>query len=156
MTVKKRPSLKRHRSLQPLSREHHFSLLLCWKIRKGLEKGVEIPRMEKYLKTVWDKQIAEHFQIEEDYVFPVLPDDHPGVQKAIREHKTLKRLFSTKKYSIKTLNRIEETMEAHIRFEERELFPEAQKVATEEEWERLEEAHDSPIAEVQWDDEFWV
>ncbi|WP_241739476.1 hypothetical protein [Aestuariibaculum marinum] len=30
--------LKRHKALQPLSREHHYGLLLTWKIRTGFKK----------------------------------------------------------------------------------------------------------------------
>jgi len=33
--------IKRHNSLQPLSRDHHDGLLLKWKINKGISKGVE-------------------------------------------------------------------------------------------------------------------
>ncbi|CDF79955.1 hypothetical protein BN863_22430 [Formosa agariphila KMM 3901] len=36
MTDKK--PLKRHKSLQPLSRDHHHGLLLAWKIRADLRK----------------------------------------------------------------------------------------------------------------------
>ena len=31
---------KRHKALQPLSREHHHGLLLSWKIRTGFSKDI--------------------------------------------------------------------------------------------------------------------
>ena len=34
---------KRHKALQPLSREHHHGLLLSWKIRSGFNKKGIIP-----------------------------------------------------------------------------------------------------------------
>ena len=37
----KNKPIKRHKAIQPLSREHHQGLLLCWKIGKGFEKGIE-------------------------------------------------------------------------------------------------------------------
>jgi len=38
--------IKRSIALQPLSREHHHGLLLCWKIRTGLKKGIDIDRIK--------------------------------------------------------------------------------------------------------------
>lgn len=41
--------IKRHTALKPLSREHHHGLLLSWKIREGLKRNIEIPRIKKYI-----------------------------------------------------------------------------------------------------------
>lgn len=32
--------MKRNENLVPLSRDHHFGLLCCWKIRQGIKKEV--------------------------------------------------------------------------------------------------------------------
>ncbi|AIM39062.1 hypothetical protein KO02_22020 [Sphingobacterium sp. ML3W] len=147
--------LGRHPSLQPLSREHHFSLLLCWKIRKGLEQAIEVKRLQDYIIYLWENQIAEHFDIEERLILPILGEEHVGVIRARKEHRLLRRLFLTPVYTYKTINRIEETLEKHIRFEERELFPLVQETASLEDWQKLESVHNDDVVEIIWKDEFW-
>lgn len=147
--------LKRHPALQPLSKEHHFALLLCWKIRRGLEKQIDPERIGRYVKEMWVHQLEPHFAIEEEYVFAILGEDHKLVQEAIGQHRSLKRLILQDSFTEKSLNRIEETLEAHIRLEERQLFPLIQKAASEEQLERIHVKHDHPIAELPWTDEFW-
>lgn len=147
--------LGRHPSLQPLSREHHFSLLLCWKIRKGLEQAIEVKRLQDYILYIWENQIAEHFDIEENLILPILGEEHGGVIRARKEHRLLRRLFLSPVYTYKTINRIEETLEKHIRFEERELFPLVQETASLEDWQKLESVHNDDVVEIIWKDEFW-
>ena len=147
--------LKRHPALQPLSKEHHFALLLCWKIRRGLERQIDPERIGRYVKEMWAHQLEPHFAIEEEYVFAILEEDHKLVQEAIGQHRSLKRLILQDSFTEKSLNRIEETLEAHIRLEERQLFPLVQKAASKEQLERIQVKHDHPIAELSWEDEFW-
>lgn len=147
--------LKRHPALQPLSKEHHFALLLCWKIRRGLEKQIDPERIGRYVKEMWSHQLEPHFVIEEEYVFAILEEDHKLVQEAIGQHRSLKRLILQDSFTEKSLNRIEETLEAHIRLEERQLFPLVQKAASKEQLERIQVKHDHPIAELPWEVDFW-
>ena len=42
--MKSKP-IKRHKALQPLSRDHHHGLLLSWKIRAGFSKNIEPNRI---------------------------------------------------------------------------------------------------------------
>ncbi|WP_318271482.1 hemerythrin domain-containing protein [Sphingobacterium cellulitidis] len=148
--------LKRHPALRPLSKEHHFSLLICWKIRRGLELNIDPSRIAKYLIYSWENHLSKHFQIEEDYVFPVLSSSNKLILDAIADHKTLKRLIFTENHNIKSLNRIEEKLESHIRMEERQLFPLIQSVATDSQMEIINVKHNHPIHELPWEDEFWV
>ena len=55
----------------------------------------------------------------------------------------------------KTLSKIEEELDQHIRFEERVLFPEIQKVATEAQMRHIEKIHQPETFEDKLDDEFW-
>jgi len=87
---------KRHTSLQPLSREHHQALLLCWKFRQGFAKGVEPERMKKYADWFWTTYLAPHFVAEEKTFFPILATDHPGILKALKQHKDIKAMFHSK------------------------------------------------------------
>lgn len=141
--------------MQPLSREHHHSLLLCWKIRTGFSKGIETGRIKRYADWFFENHIQPHFRDEEDHIFPILGQDHEHVKKAISDHRRIARLFKDQDDIDKSLNRIEETLESHIRFEERVLFNEIQSAATPEQLERVAAVHaEEPFVD-NTDDEFW-
>lgn len=147
--------IKRHKSLQPFSREHHFALLLCWKIRRGLELEVDPQRIGNYLQKMWEHQLSGHFDMEEQFVFPILDYGEKLVKEAIKDHRLIKRLILIEPFTVKTLNRIEEKLEGHIRMEERQLFPLVQKQATEEQFLAIERAHQMTCSELDWEDQFW-
>lgn len=148
--------IKRDKKLQPLSREHHHSLLLCWKIRKGFNKEVEPERIKKYTDWFFARHILPHFEIEEVYMFPVLGTEHEMVKKALAEHRRLRRLYKKKTQVVRSLNQIEEELERHIRFEERELFNEIQRVATPEQLEYIAENHVEEDFQDNEEDQFWL
>ena len=147
--------LKRHPALRPLSKEHHFSLLICCKITRGLELNIDPDRIGNFLINAWHQQISHHFNIEEKYVFPILGSENKLAHEAIAEHRAIKRLILNEPHTVKSLNRIEEKMESHIRMEERQLFPLIQSIATDEEMEYVSLKHEHPINEMAWEDEFW-
>jgi hypothetical protein len=140
---------KRHASLQPLSREHHQALLLCWKFRQGFNKGVEPERMMKYAGWFWTTYLAPHFKAEEEVFFPILPKDHPAIIKALKQHKDLKAMFnSTDADMAYTLRQIAFELEQHIRFEERDLFNEIQAAASPEQLDELKRLHTVRILKI--------
>jgi len=132
---------KRHKALQPLSREHHHGLLLSWKIRAGFSKDVDPKRIKVYADWFYEHHLIPHFELEESHVFSILEPEHELVKRALADHRRLRRLFNDKEDDLKTLSKIEEELEQHIRFEERILFPEIQKVATEEQLLLIENIH---------------
>lgn len=146
---------KRHRALQNLSREHHHGLLLSWKIRTGFNKNIETKRMKVYADWFFKTHLIPHFELEEAYIFPVLKHDNELVKKALSDHRRLKRLFAKTDDDTKTLNKIEEELEQHIRFEERILFPEIQKIATSDQLAYIEKIHHQDTFVDKLDDEFW-
>lgn len=146
--------IKRSKALQPLSREHHHGLLLCWKIRQGFRRKIPPERIKKYTDWFWTNHLIPHFDAEEKHVFTVLPDENELVKKALAEHRRLKRLFEDDQRINRSLSLIEEELERHIRFEERILFNEIQKVATPEELKTIEEHHQHQSCD-DWEDEFW-
>jgi len=148
--------LKRSKELQPFSREHHHGLLLSWKIRKGFTSGVEPERIKRYADHFFKNSLIPHFEDEEKYVFSILGNEHELVKKALAEHRRLIRLFENKTDISRSLSQIEEELEAHIRFEERILFPEVQEKATVRELELIAEHHTEIKACEDWDDEFWA
>ena len=146
---------KRHKALQPLSREHHHGLLLSWKIRTGFSKDIDPRRIRTYADWFYKNHLIPHFEMEETHIFPILEDDNELVKRALAEHRRLKRLFEEREDDIKTLSKIEEELEQHIRFEERVLFPEIQKVATEDEFLHIEKIHQSERFIDNEKDPFW-
>lgn len=147
--------IKRHASLQPLSRDHHHGLLLCWKIREGFKRQIDPLRIKSYADWFWQAHLAEHFRIEEEFVFPVLGNTHPHVQQAILEHRSLEELFMQTTDVSQVLSQLEAELEKHIRFEERVLFNEIQDVATAEQLAECECHHNSGADVTDWEDEFW-
>lgn len=151
---KERP-IKRDLALQPLSREHHYSLLLCWKIRQGFSKGVETHRIKRYADWFFENHIQPHFREEEEHIFPILGNENLLVKKAIGEHRKLSRLFRDNEETEKSLSLIEEMLENHIRFEERVLFNEIQQIASQEQLDRVTSLHGDNKFVDNTEDEFW-
>lgn len=150
--------IQRHEALQPVSREHHFGLLLGWKIQKAAAKNIAPERVFDYLKFAFRTELLPHFKLEEKAVFPVLGEDDSLVKQALDEHRRIESLISRGSQDSDTLDEIRSLLNAHIRFEERVLFQKIQENATAEEFELMMQAHSAHDAEKpreEWPDEFW-
>lgn len=151
--------ISRHEALQPISREHHFGLLLCWKIRTGLEKNIDTGRISDYVKFAFQTSLQPHFRLEEDVVFTVLDEQDPLVLGALEQHRKLTQLITDKEPSTSVLEEIQTLLNEHIRFEERVLFQKIQDQATAEEFNAIVEAHSTHEERLDtdsvWKDEFW-
>ena len=147
--------IKRIESLKPFSRDHHHSLLLCWKIRTGIKNQIEPIRIKKYAQWFWKTYLLQHFEIEEKQLFPILGNHNVLVQKAVSEHHRLKYLFESSDASIANLSSIESELNNHIRFEEREFYNEIQEIASEKQLRENEFNHaDSKFID-NLSDPFW-
>lgn len=153
--MEKKKPIKRHEALKPLSRQHHFGLLFSWKLRKGFHKDIAIERLQEYAKWFYEHEIKPHFRDEEKYLFPIMEEDNELIERALKEHRRIKRLFHDDKDPEKSLHRLEEELDAHIRFEERVLFNEIQKVATEAQLAKIEEIHSDLDKTPDYHDPFW-
>lgn len=147
--------LKRAPELQPLSHDHHHGLQLCWKIRTGFSKQIAPERIKIYADWFFKKHLKPHFELEEKYIFPILDADNELIKRALAEHRRLKRLFKQTSDLEKSLTLIEEELEAHIRFEERILFGEIQKMATTAQLTEINEIHSEEAFVEKEDDVFW-
>ena len=147
--------IKRHKSLRPLSREHHDGLLLCWKIRRGIQKQVDPGRIGRYVQYYLKTHLEPHFRIEEQAVFPVLGQENEMVRQALDDHNRLRSLRELDHPNYTALELIQQQLEKHIRFEERVLFQELQKVATPHELQEIETNHETAGPEESWTDRFW-
>jgi iron-sulfur cluster repair protein YtfE (RIC family) len=149
--------LKRHAAFYALSHDHHDGLMLCWKIRSGLSSKIDPMRIKSYTNWFYSTQLLPHFEMEEKVIFPLLEPENEMTKKALADHRRLRRLFEDNEDVSRSLSRIEEELEDHIRFEERVLFDEIQKRLSNDVLERLvsNPALRSNNMEVGWEDEFW-
>jgi hemerythrin-like domain-containing protein len=158
---KKKP-LKRHPALVPLSQDHHFGLLLGWKISQGTQKSVESQRIAAYVLYFFEEHLQKHFQEEEKYVFSLLDSKDDMRKDAMKQHVDLlelkKELERNEENRLPLLEQIGTSLTAHIRFEERELFPYMQQKLAQQELlslqEKIEAVHQRE--EEQWTDKFWL
>lgn len=118
--------LRRHKALQPFSREHHDGLLLSWKIKQGLKHHVDTVRIKRYTDWFWQVHLKSHFEAEEQYIFPILRDDDELVVQALSEHQQLEELFHLDTPDTDSLILLADLLNHHIRFEERILFAKIQ------------------------------
>ena len=147
--------IKRHVSLQPLSREHHHTLMLVWKIRKAIREHVELDRVDQYVSWFYQQHVIPHFEMEEKYIFPVLTDQHELIVQALDEHRKLKAFFEAKGKDEIALTELADLLEKHIRFEERTLFNAVQELATEQQLKTIAEKHGSGLFKDNENDPFW-
>lgn len=147
---------KRHPALKPLSEEHNEVLLLSSRIGWGLRKDVDRKRIKKYVDWFKIEYLDPHFELENKYIFPILGNRNVRMKRALANHRRLNRLFEETSNLNMVLNKIEEELGSFIRFEERILYNEIQKVATKDELEMIEKMHhEIEFPEDRWEDRFW-
>lgn len=147
--------MKRHEALVQLSRDHHFGLLLCWKLKEGLKKNIEPERMAKYIQLFYSHNIAPHFQEEEDTIFRILGPDHYLIKEAMEQHRDMKNRVGSKLNTAQEIEEFRELLERHIRTEERQIFPEIERQATEAQLEELLQLDHAALKEPDYEDVFW-
>lgn len=153
---------KRDKSLVPLSREHHFGLLFCWKLRQGLKNGTDPEVMRAYVRYFWDNILKEHCQEEEWLLERLLPTDDTQRLRLAEEHRLIQALVELieegSRMNKELFKVLDQDLTDHIRWEERELFPYLQAIAPPDDLELagklLEHKHD-PRAD-NFTPEFWV
>jgi hypothetical protein len=137
--------MKRAQALRKLSEDHHHGLVLARRARLAAEDGGSFTTEEmwKEIEIRFREDLEPHFQVEEKHLAPPLGalGEDRLVTRLEREHRELR--VSIRKgddRSPETLKRFGELLEAHIRFEERELFQAAQERLSEEDLRAVEAA----------------
>ncbi len=149
--------IKRSRQLSPLSRDHHNGLLLGWKIKQGIRNGTDKKIIAGYIKWFWQNDLEEHFREEEEILAPYLKGNDL-VQRMFHEHLQIKGFIHHESMeNEEALNKLALLVSDHIRFEERELFPLAEKLITEEDLNQIESrlGKERKVTST-WEDEFWL
>jgi len=84
--------IKRNAALVSFSKDHHFALLLVWKIRQGLAKGIPANRIASYATDFFRKHLITHFRDEEEMLFTKLQPGDALRVKAELQHQGLYKL----------------------------------------------------------------
>jgi iron-sulfur cluster repair protein YtfE (RIC family) len=151
--------IKRNKNIAKLSRDHHASLMFCWKLRHGIKFQILPERMINYVTYFTTNHLNPHFKEEEEILFAPLKDDK--VQRAINEHVLIKNIIQkipdlSQENQIKELAALADLVDAHVRYEERILFPHLEKELTEEQLENIGKIiKDDPLKD-NYPDDFWV
>ena len=112
--------------------------------------------MKTYTDWFYKEHLCPHFEIEEDLIFPILGVTNELVCLALLQHKKLRQLFEKNEDLEVTLEQIEKELTNHIRFEERILFNEIQRVATKNQLDLVAEIHQSQDFIDNTNDPFWM
>ena len=128
--------MKRHPSLRPFSDDHHQGLLNARQLRKAAsgEEANSADITRNFLE-FWQRDISLHFRKEEEVLLPVLAryegdlGERPILQM-LTQHARIRGLAMQLSDELKqdrvredTLRNLGKQLEAHIRLEEREVFP---------------------------------
>jgi hemerythrin-like domain-containing protein len=129
--------MKRHKSLYPLSHDHHHALVQARQLNlAGAQTGQDVPRAaaEQFM-SFWEGDLQNHFRQEEDILLPVLEtyvaQDCAEIRETLRQHTEIRRLIDALNTELTShgainavlLGQIGGALTDHIRFEENELFP---------------------------------
>lgn len=120
--------MKRSPILQPLSREHHTALSLANACQHAAQSGdvTLISQTCERALQLYVNELDTHFNTEEQTLLPLLQTTatQPLVQRTLIEHRKLRDLLDgLRRSNAESLQSFGKLLMAHVRFEERELFP---------------------------------
>lgn len=119
--------MKRSEQLEPLSHDHFEGLLVARRLKGGLAKGASAAEMAAFIVHFWDAHLVNHFRQEEELLVGPL-EQTGGAELAARmtaEHRSLLAHVEVLRgeAAAGAVEHFAAALPAHIRFEERELFP---------------------------------
>ena len=117
--------MRRNINLQDLSKDHHQGLLLGWKIKQGLKQQVPTAIIKSYIEYFFKEALLPHFKEEEVILLSCLADENELKQKTLEDHRLIEKLVEKicREEKEDEMYFLADTLDAHIRFEERTLFP---------------------------------
>ena len=154
--------MKRSKQLEPLSHDHFEGLTAASRLQIGVRKGAFPKVMAAYVDHFWHAALERHFHLEETLLLPLLttPALSSLAERLIEEHREIKDLveqLNEAREPIGLLEELSRVLKAHIRFEERELFPaleaEASRDSLQEVGRMLNDAHVD--VHLDWTPAFW-
>ena len=156
------PTMKRHESLVPLSRDHHFGLIMAQQLILGratnpraewpTDRERQVPRLVKF----FESDLRPHFEVEEAHVFPAashsVAEGDRQVQALLADHDAMRAMIRALEADPESglnerLPAFGHLLKAHIHKEEHGLFQQMQAACAPEELEalgvRVAAAHDA-------------
>ncbi len=136
--------MKRHPSLRKLSDDHHGGLVHARRLRRAAaEEGEPQSEVARSFLRFWEEDTSPHFREEE--VLLAVYARHGGdlgaepIREMVADHARIRGLVMTLieedrsgEVGTDTLRKIGERLEAHIRLEERRMFPLVESALPEE------------------------
>jgi iron-sulfur cluster repair protein YtfE (RIC family) len=124
--------MKRHRSLAPLSHDHHRALVQARRLKRVRESS-DPGRVARAFLRFFAEETVRHFREEEELVFPAVLDcpaaREPLVQSLLQHErlyelaKLLREALDTGRPITPIMQELGDLLVAHVRHEERCLFP---------------------------------
>ncbi|MFD1630222.1 hemerythrin domain-containing protein [Pseudopedobacter beijingensis] len=120
--------IKRSNFLIQLSRDHHLSLLFCWKIKEGLKRDIS-PILKDYVHFFWKGHMLDHFKQEEILLYNNCLDQL--CKDAVNQHdiitEIIRQIHQDENPKSSLFQSLIDQVNLHIRFEERQVFPHLEK-----------------------------
>ena len=123
--------MKRSPVLVPLSREHHEALVLARRACDPGRPGADPLDVRDQVLRTWTGYVESHFRQEERILLPALTDAGAAEQaeEGLRQHQAIRRLVGElETRGTASLPAWGEAMRAHVQWEERHLFPLAERL----------------------------
>jgi hemerythrin-like domain-containing protein len=128
--------MKRHPALRKFSDDHHGGLVQARRLRRAAAgEGTPPAEAARVFLRFWEEETSAHFKEEEEVLLAVFAR-HGGdlsaepIQEMVADHARIRGLVMTLieedrsgEVATDTLREIGERLEAHIRLEERRVFP---------------------------------
>ena len=127
--------MKRSAALQPLSPEHHTALTLAKGCCRAAQSGAadQVSAACQRAIQAFTNELEPHFLAEEQSLLPLLKgaETQPLIQRTLADHQQLRALLNDLRLNdAVALSSFGNCLSAHVRFEERELFPALEIVLT--------------------------
>jgi len=123
--------MRRADDLLPLSHDHHSALVLARRCKQSVMPGAAVDTHEAWrqVREAFPRQLEPHFVIEERFLLPALEGigESELVARVREDHSSLRALAANITADAGMLERFGLLLEAHVRFEERQVFEVAQQ-----------------------------
>ena len=137
---------KRHPSLVPLTHDHHHVLAAARRAGEAARSGDETQVRDQAASflELYRSEILLHFREEEEVVFPLLLDRYEMppelLIKVLSEHEVIHNRMHhlATEPSAELLKEVSELFQAHIRLEEKQVFPLVEEAVPAADLDRIE------------------
>lgn len=141
-----KPTLKRHPSLQPLSRDHGIGLVCAQRLHKAVRASEnDRLRLSEQIRSVFDDLISSYLTDEHKALYPVIFNNSLREEFEQRHNNVrsltarLRQLDPAMDPGLGLLSRIADALDEYVRWEEHSLFPAIEDSLDDEQLKQLSE-----------------